>query len=97
MCVFLFLTSCFQFFYFLREFFIILLVKYFFVEQKQPPINILQKKGVLCGSQNSSENTCIGVHSFSEVAGYTYIFIKQRLWYISFLVNLAKKKKTSSF
>ena len=29
------------------------------------------KKGVLSISQNSSENTCVGVLSFIEVAGYT--------------------------
>ena len=43
-----------------------LLGKYFSVEQKQ----LFGKKGVLSTSQNSSGSTCVGVFSFSDVAGY---------------------------
>ena len=53
----------FTFFSFLRSFFTISLVKYFCLE-------VFCQKGVLSTSQNSSENTCVGVISFIEVAEY---------------------------
>ena len=61
-----FLTSCFHFFVFCKRVIILLyfcLVKYFFLE-------MFCKKVILSTSQNSSENTCVGVLSFSEVAEY---------------------------
>ena len=51
------------FFSFFRGFFTILLGKYFCLEG-------FCKKGVLSISRNSSENICVGVLSFSEVAEY---------------------------
>ena len=51
------------------------------------------KKGFSSISQNSSENTCVGVFSFSKSCRIeTCNFIKNRLRHRCFLVNFAKKK-----
>ena len=44
--------------------------KIFFPQNRSSRLEVFCKRGVLSISQNSPENTCVGVLSFSEVAGY---------------------------
>ena len=51
------------------------------------------KKVVLSISQNSSENTCIGVLSFSEVAGYKPITLVKTGSSTGVLLRVLQKRK----
>ena len=89
----LFCFKLFPFFFFSQKVLYYFIGKIFFRRTEA----VAWRCSVLSISQNSSENTCVGVLSFSEVAGYRpATLLKRDSGKVAFLWILPKKKSRKS-
>ena len=84
----------FLFFSFLREFFTILLVKYFFVKQKQSPECVLYKRRLKYLAKFIRKHLYWSPFFWWSCRVETYNFIKKRIGHRCFPVSFEKKKKS---